>query len=111
MHYGDATGIAFFSAPSRPRPDLAHGRTDGPITAAAVLAKALLRSIIEARLSHSSTLAAMLREVQGLVRLQSAHLKKGMAMIEQILEGYGAISALSTVAILIWGWAHDREVA
>jgi hypothetical protein len=34
-----------------------------------------------------------------------------MAMIEQILEGYGAISALSTVAILIWGWAHDREVA
>ena len=26
-------------------------------------------------------------------------------------EGYGAISAISTVAILIWGWANDREVA
>ena len=26
-------------------------------------------------------------------------------MIVHILEGYGAISALSTVAFLIWGWA------
>ncbi len=32
-------------------------------------------------------------------------------MIEQILEGYGAISAISTVAILIWGWARDGEAA
>ncbi len=32
-------------------------------------------------------------------------------MIEQILEWYGAISAISTVAFLIWGWAHNREVA
>ncbi len=32
-------------------------------------------------------------------------------MIEQILEWYGAISAISTVAFLIKGWAHNREVA
>ena len=33
-------------------------------------------------------------------------------MIEQILEWCGAISAISTVAFLIWGWqAHNREVA
>ena len=32
-------------------------------------------------------------------------------MIEHVLEGYGTISALSTVAFLIWGWAHHREVA
>ena len=32
-------------------------------------------------------------------------------MIEQILKWYGAISAISTVAFLIWGWAHNREVA
>ena len=30
-------------------------------------------------------------------------------MIERILEGYGAISAISTVAILIWGWAHKSN--
>ena len=32
-------------------------------------------------------------------------------MIEQIIEGYGAISAISTVAILIWGFAHGRHIA
>lgn len=53
----------------------------------------------------------MLGEDWGLVRLQSARLKRGLAMIEQILEGYGAISAISTVAILIWGWARDGEAA
>ncbi len=30
-------------------------------------------------------------------------------MIEQILAWYGGISAISTVAFLIWGWAHGRE--
>ena len=29
-------------------------------------------------------------------------------MTEHIFEGYGAISALSTVAFLFWGWAHHR---
>ncbi len=32
-------------------------------------------------------------------------------MIEQILVGYGAISAISTVAILIWGFLHERDIA
>ncbi len=32
-------------------------------------------------------------------------------MIEQILGWYGAISAMSTVAFLIFGWAHGRNVA
>ena len=37
--------------------------------------------------------------------------EKGAAMmIEQILGWYGAISAMSTVAFLIFGWAHGRNV-
>jgi hypothetical protein len=31
-------------------------------------------------------------------------------MIEQILGWYGAISAISVVGFLIFGWAHGREV-
>jgi len=36
--------------------------------------------------------------------------EKATAMI-QVLEWYGAISALSTAAFFAWGWAHGQGTA